>query len=768
VLGKFGETRLADTLARYLTVTPSLVPAFAALVKHESPPPGSEPVQGDALNAVCVHLMRALAEERPLIWIIDDLHFAPKESRDTVLALARAVEAHRVLLVATARPGVPDEEQAHLKRLENFQRISLRRLPDGTYVQTQVIDEIQVPSAVKDLIEGRLRGLDKTQRRLLDLASVQGFAFDPELTAKILGLNTILALQEFAEIERRFGLVRDEGHQTCFDQNQIQEVVYRDLTPRLRAEYHTLLAEAHAERLAGEPAGEDAVFVASHHLRGSRPKNGLPSLKAALEFLVKTYRNDVAIVLAARALETPQLVEGKERVEILIQKAGRHGLRGERELERAALDEALALADGSGDAVLRARVRNPLGWHLCQTSEHAASQQCLEKALELAREGGDREVEIDANGTLGAVFFTQNRYEESRTYYEKCLAMARATGDRSSEARATGGVGNVLLNQDRLEEARACYEKWLAMAHEIGDRLDEGNATGNLGNVLAHRGRYEEARAHHEKHLALAREIGDRTGEARATGNLGAILAMQGRYEAAHAQSERWIAMAREIGDRRDEALATGNRGNVLAQQGRYEEAPADFERLLAVAREIGARRAESSALERLGNMAEQRGEVEEARRFYADALALRKESSFARGVAATRIALGRLEGSQGDEPLAKGHLDDALALAKDLQIPNLILAATVERARLSDGDPEAALAALAEHEERATHGTRMSARFRLWELTGDRSHLEEAHRLLCFARDHAAEDCRNSIVRNVPLHREIMSAWADHGQTLG
>jgi len=34
VLGKFGETRLADTLARYLTVTPSLVPAFAALVKH--------------------------------------------------------------------------------------------------------------------------------------------------------------------------------------------------------------------------------------------------------------------------------------------------------------------------------------------------------------------------------------------------------------------------------------------------------------------------------------------------------------------------------------------------------------------------------------------------------------------------------------------------------------------------------------------------------------------------------------------------------------
>ena len=40
----------ADTLAPYLTVTPSLVPAFAALAKHESPPSGAEPLKGDALQ----------------------------------------------------------------------------------------------------------------------------------------------------------------------------------------------------------------------------------------------------------------------------------------------------------------------------------------------------------------------------------------------------------------------------------------------------------------------------------------------------------------------------------------------------------------------------------------------------------------------------------------------------------------------------------------------------------------------------------------------
>ena len=82
MIGKFGSVRLADALGPYLTETASLVPAFAALSKHESPPTGAEPLGGDALQAVVVHLLRALAAEKPTVWIVDDLHFAPQESRD--------------------------------------------------------------------------------------------------------------------------------------------------------------------------------------------------------------------------------------------------------------------------------------------------------------------------------------------------------------------------------------------------------------------------------------------------------------------------------------------------------------------------------------------------------------------------------------------------------------------------------------------------------------------------------------------------------------
>jgi serine/threonine protein kinase/tetratricopeptide (TPR) repeat protein len=816
IIEKFGEAMLLNALAPYLTVTPSLVPAFAALVKHEGPPTGSEPLQGDALHAVCVHLMRALAEEKPLVWIIEDLHFAPKESRDTVLALARAVEGHRVLLVATARPAVPDDEIANFSRLENYRRIVLDRLgarevielledafksealaeklgvriakksdgvpffvfemirglkegqfirqqPDGSYVQTQVIDEIEVPSAVKDLIEGRLRDLSDEDRNVLDVAAVQGMDFDSGLVADVLELKRVQVLQRLAAIERRSGVVRAEGRRYRFDQNQIQEVLYASVADELSSEYHTLLAEVYAERCGDEPKGDDAVFLTHHHLRGSRPKEALPHLTPALEHLGKSYRNDAAIELAARALDIHKLLEGKERVEVLLKKAGQHGLRGERETERAALDEALALADRQ-DAALRAEVRVPLGVHLIETSDYAAAQEWLRQGLDLAREAEDQKTEARATGNLGRVFLGQGRYEEAREQFEKHLALSREIGDRRGEASATGNVGLVFLGQGRYEEARAQIERCLALSREIGDRRGEASATGNLGAAFRGQGRHEEARAHQEKYLALSREIGNRQSEATATGSLGLVFLGQGRYEEAREQFEEFLALSREIGDQQGEGIALVNLGSLQAALGQTDLARETLNESLRVLREIGARRPEGYALEGLGFVAEQRGEMEDAHRFHEEALALRREISYTSGVASTLVALGRLEALQGDERAATAHIGEAISLAQELQTPNLILLAAVERARLRGGDIEAALAALDEHEERVPHDTKMDARFRLWELTNDKAHLEEAHRLLTYLRDHAPEDCRDSMIENVPLHRDIMKAWEEHG----
>jgi tetratricopeptide (TPR) repeat protein len=856
LLEKLGKAGLTETLAPYLTETPTLVPAFAAVLKHESPPSGADPVQGDALNAVCVQLMRSLAEEKPLIWIVENLDFAAKESRDTVLSLARATEGHRVLLIATARPGVPENEQAHFSRLDNYRRLALSRLggrqiaelledafksealadklgmkiakksdgvpffvfelirglkegqfikqlPDGSYVQTQIIEEIEIPSAVKDLIEGRLRGLSEQQRMILDVGAVQGMTFDPGLVAVVLEEKRVRVLQKLAEVERRFGVIRGESGTIQFDQNQIQEVIYRSLLPDLRAEYHTLLAEAYADRLDGEAAGDDACFLASHHLRGIRPKEGLPHLLPALEFLEKSYRNDDALVLCRDALATTGLLEGTSRVEILLQKTARLDLLGRRDEQRTAVDEAVALADEAGDDGWRSRAHHARGVLLQSLSQFDGAQAEWRAALELARAAGDRKLEARATNGLGHVLKFLGRLDEARAHYEQYRALAREIGDRRDEAGATVNLGNVHSDLGRYEEARAHYERGRELARESGQRRFEAIANGNLGLVFGNLGRYEEARTHDEQSRALSREIGYRSGEAGATLNLGIVFADLGRHEEARAHCEQARALSREIGDRRGEASATNSLGVVFADLGRLEEARAHCEQYralaleigdrrseslalanlgpleaqlgrldaaldaleesLAITREIGDRRAEGYALHGLGQLARQRGDPEMAHRHFEEAAAVRRDLNYRSGLAATLAELGDLEHEAGHEDAARALLDESLAMAREVGSPNLIVTAALARARLPDGDRDAALSAYEEHRDDLPASAERS--YRLWRLTRDAAHLAEAKRQLDFEVEHAPEDCRETMIENVPLHRDIMKAWEEHGE---
>ncbi|MHC4339991.1 MAG: protein kinase domain-containing protein, partial [Planctomycetota bacterium] len=209
----FGAERLEETLKGYLTTTPVLVPAFAALLRGEPTPKGEEALTKDSLQTVFVHATRGLAAERPTVVLLDDLHFAPEEGRALFTALALAAPGHRILLVGTMRPGVQEAWIASTTRLEQCEQLSLARLgpkdlmrllqdsfqseqlaedlgvrialksdgnpffafeiidglregqfitknPDGSWATTRVIDEIQIPSSVFDLIQARITDLD--------------------------------------------------------------------------------------------------------------------------------------------------------------------------------------------------------------------------------------------------------------------------------------------------------------------------------------------------------------------------------------------------------------------------------------------------------------------------------------------------------------------------------------------------------------------------------------------------------------------------------
>jgi tetratricopeptide (TPR) repeat protein len=166
-----------------------------------------------------------------------------------------------------------------------------------------------------------------------------------------------------------------------------------------------------------------------------------------------------------------------------------------------------------------------------------------------------------------------------------------------------------------------------------------------------------------------------------------------------------------------------------------------------------------------LGEVAQRRGDLREAHRLLEAGLALKKEISNKNGMAYALLMLADIEESQGEEQAAIRRSEESLALARELKSPDLILRATAYRALLPGGDSEDALAAFEEYEDRVELSTKMECRFQLWELTKDQIHLTEAKRLLDFAVKHSPEDCRTSMIENVPLHRDIMKAWEESGK---
>jgi len=731
ILAKFGSN-LQQAVAPYLTVTPSLIPAFAALIRHESPPTGSEPLQGDALHAVCCHLMQALAAEHPTVWVVDDLNFAPQESRNLLLSMARAAGPRRILLILTSRPGLPEEDLAHFGRLPNFKRLTLGRLgardvvellsdafrskalaeklggkigyksdgipffifemvrglkegqllaqqPDGSYVQTQAITDIEVPSAVRDLIEARLRGLSEEERNLLDVAAVNGFEFDPDLVARVCEMRRVKVLQKLAALERHPGVVRASGTAYRFDHNQIHDLIYAALSPGLRQEYHGLLAAAMVERegltgakVAATP-GETLYFVAWHGVQGPAPRDALPFLEPALTYLQGSYRQESAARLIDRALAARGLLDDETRLAILLQKSACLG----HAEATALLGELLSNARATGDPVMTARVHTRMGARFMAVSRYDEAREHLQEALRLSERADDPILAPLVQ--LGSVSWYLGEYEQARAYYAEAFAAAEARGDDRALMPAMWGLGLVAWN--------------------LGD--------------------WQVSRDHLEKLLALARRLGDRSGEYGASVNLGPLYASLGDP----GRAEEVLHVAREI------------------------------------ARAMGIRSNEGFAIQYLASVQTRLARFDEARRSYEEALALRREIDHRSGVVESLLGLGHLETLQDRGEEARRHFTEAREIADEIGVPGMVALADAHLALLPGGDPVAAAEAFAAHESHLDVVGRMEGRLALWKATGERSHLEKAYRLLCAARDQVPEECRAAMM-TVPLHREIVEAF--------
>ncbi|MEM8883158.1 MAG: protein kinase [Planctomycetota bacterium] len=629
----------------------SLAPAFAALLEGGALPEGVEPLSKDGLQAVMARTAIALSKEKPLVLVIDDLHFAPDEGRALFASLAAALRGERVLLVGTMRPGLPEEWLGELERLDGVERIAVPRLgpkdlhalltdalqserlarelggqiawkSDGnpffvfeilqglrsgglirqdrnSWIRTGVIQQLEVPSSVRDLIRGRISNLDEEDRHLLELASCLGFEFDPTVVGEALGIARIPLLRRLAQLERQHRLVHSTGRKYRFDHHQVQETLYEDLGELLREEYHAVVGEILEARGAG------AIELATHYLRGGRGEQAKPHLQPALDELQSVHRNSAAIDLASRALAIDGLLDCADRSAVLEIKADRENVIGRYDDAEQSFLQWIACAEGSNRQVAQIQLANLY----VNRAEYEGAIEACRSVIEWGLEAKDPYVAGMAQLILGNAYLYRGEYDEAIGHYEKSV-----------------------------ESAKAMPEP---------DALAQGGTRGNLGFAFACVGRFREA-------FALADEAVGYLVDAK----FGLVINMLYRIV-------------------------------YLRDTGNHEQAVAAGEKALQAVDDFGYRWGDATAHHDLGVLAEDRGERDEAEELYRHALAIRRELGEPFGTAETLARLGRLI---DDEVL----LREAWQLAGEIGAPTPAVLAGV---RL--GEPVTDLLPRVRHRER-------------------------------------------------------------------
>ena len=462
------------------------------------------------------------------------------------------------------------------------------RLEGGGMRLAAAIDAADVPRALQDLVRARLAVLDPDERATLDAASVQGYAFDPDLVARVRGLPRIHVLEILGRLERRHGLVHSASKLLRFDHHLLQEVVYGELPPVLRAELHDRLADAIDASASPDASYEVAAArIAPHRLRGAEPARVLPILTPALVHLAKTFRHEAAFDLARGALALTELGPGETRVGILIRLAHLAASIGRPKERREALDEAVALSDRLGATRLRGRAYAARVHQWMDAGEYERALAAADTSVALATETADKVSLADATGQRGQALWCLGRLAESRACQEAARRIAQEAGSVRFEAHASSNLGVVLHEMGFYEEAEASYRHAQRLMRETADAMNLATATTNLGNLLADVGRKAEALACYEASLAISREVVHRGTEAGAWVNLGELHLRLGDIPAARDAFHRCREICRETGLRREGAFATHGLGLAAAWAGDRALARAQLDEALRERREI-------------------------------------------------------------------------------------------------------------------------------------------------------------------------------------
>ena len=306
----------------------------------------------DLTFATMTKALFSLSTKKPTILFIDDVHWADSASLALLHYISRAITSQRILILAAFRSeelNLDEEGRPHplvntlrlMRREDLFKEIklqgllprdilklaenmiggpfqvslaqkltdesqgnplfiveSLRLLSEkGSLIQENSkwhlsTDAIEIPTKIRDIILRRAGILKLDHRKMLEVASVMGAKFDPELLGTVLGLNNLEVLETLSRIASASSLIVEEGSFFKFDHSKSRDALYEEISLPLRKAYHSRVAEK-LEEIKGKklPVSD----LAYHYFQAGNKEKALQYSLAAGEEALALFSGAEAI-----------------------------------------------------------------------------------------------------------------------------------------------------------------------------------------------------------------------------------------------------------------------------------------------------------------------------------------------------------------------------------------------------------------------------------------------------------------------------------------
>jgi DNA-binding CsgD family transcriptional regulator/tetratricopeptide (TPR) repeat protein len=591
--------------------------------------PGKDGAEARArLFELVLGLLERLAEERTVVLVVEDAHWADRSTRDLLSFLVRYQRtAGRLLLVVTYRTDELHRTHplrpmlAELGRVEWVARTDLRRLTrkeavaqaasilerapspadmDVIYARSEgnplFVEALlseggggdALPESLRDLLLASVERLPEETQELLRVASAGGQRLEHDLLSAVAGLDeNALSRALRPAVAGNVLVVDGEGY--SFRHALIREALHDDLLPGEHTRLHTRYAEALERDLSILPAPRGAIELAHHWHSAHDSTWALVSAWLAAAAARKSTAYDEQLRMLSRVLElwdqVPDAAEriGGDRIDVLSQTATVAHLAGEYERSIALATAALADIDSETDPIRTAAVLRQRGLTRYDLGRSGALDD-LRRAAELVPAEPPTKLRGQVLESLSRMLHRPEDWSEKIATARLAREIGREVGDLNVEAHA-------LIN---LSWSHSCYSDVGAQMESFAEArriAADGEAYNALMRCAISESDALEGAGWHERAAQVARDGVEEAGHyglARTSGtflaiNLAEPLLSLGRWDEALQVIEQALDLAPPAPYR---ASLQGFATDIAVARGQLDRA----EQLLTASRAVLAR----------------------------------------------------------------------------------------------------------------------------------------------------------------------------------